>query len=256
MQTTRFLEAVLAGVLAICLSLPARAENAAPPPPAIPVPEPSYAYAQTWKLAFGLYRTGSDWSGDLNLRGSSGDFNYWVGGYAAGGGYGVARIGGEWAYKSETVRFTPTLAIATNGLFSGQLYTEVGRSTYIIAGASRTNLRDYYNLTFDPNESLQLGAGLRLDRRTLLNVYSIFDVRLHTGQQNTHLVFRHYLSREHRLTVDIVYKSGHTDEDKFVRGLGATVTWDWARVFVRLAYDPYANFTADTMWRLGAGIRF
>lgn len=225
-------------------------------PAAKPGPEPPYGYSQTWKLTLGLYRTGTDWSGDLNLRGSSGDFNFWLGGYAAGGGEGVGRIGGEWAYKAETLRFTPTLAVATNGLVSGQLYAEVGRSIYLIAGASRTNLRDYFNLTFDPNESLQLGAGVHVDARTLLAAYSIFDVRLHTGQQNTHLVVRRYLSHEHRLTVDVVYKSGHTDEREFVRGLGATVTWDWARFFLRAAYDPYANFTASTMVRAGGGVRF
>jgi hypothetical protein len=257
MQTTRFLAVVLAGVLAICLPLlPARAEKPAPAPAAEPGPEPSYGYAQAWKLTFSVYRSGTDWSGDLNLRGSSGDFNFWLGGYAAGSGDGVARIGGEWAYKSETLRVTPTLAVATNGLVAGQLYAEIGQSAYLIAGASRTNLKDYYNLTFDPNESLQLGAGLHLDASTLLNVYSIFDIRLHTGQQNTHFVFRHYVSHEQRLTVDIVYKSGHTDEDELVRAIGATVTWDWARFFVRAAYDPYASFTGETMVRLGAGLRF
>ena len=139
---------------------------------------------------------------------------------------------------------------------AGQLYAEAGQTVYLIAGASRTNLKDYNNLTFDPNEALQLGAGWHVDRRTLLNAYSIFDVRLHTGQQNTHLVVRRYLDHEHRLTVDVVYKSGHTDEGEFVRALGATATWDWARTFLRLAYDPYSNFSSETMWRLGGGVRF
>ena len=249
--------AILASTMLLaCLPGPARAEDAVPAPPGAPEPAPSYGYSQPWKLTVGLYRTPADWSADLNLRGSSGDFNFWVGGYAAEGGGGVGRIGGEWAYRSETIRFTPTLALATNGLVAGQLYAEVGQEAYLIAGASRTNLKDYFNLTFDPNESLQLGAGWHFDRRTLVNAYSIFDVRLHTGQQNTHLVFRRYLSHEHRLTVDVVYKSGHTDDGDFVRGAGGTVTWDWARVFVRLAYDPYSNFSGETMWRLGGGVRF
>ena len=221
-------------------------------PAAAPAP---FAYGQSWKLTAALYRTGGQTSGDLNLRGSQGDFNFWVGGYA-GGGSGVARIGGEWGYKSETFRFTPTLVVASNGLVAGQLYAEAGTHAYLIAGASRTNLRDYFNLTFDPNESLQLGAGIRLDRRTVLNAYSIFDVRLHSGQQVTHAVFRRYLFPGHRLTVDVAYKSGHSDEGGFVRGLGATVTWDWPTLFVRGAYDPYANFTGETMWRLGGGVRF
>ncbi len=243
-------------VLAVCSSCSARAAEMTSSPAARAEPERSWGYSQTWKLTLGVYRTATEWSGDLNLRGSSGDFNFWLGGYAARGGLSVGRIGGEWAYKVETLRFTPTLAVATNGLVSGQLYAEVGRSFYLIAGASRTNLRDYYNLTFDPNESLQLGAGIRLDTRTLLNVYSIFDIRLHTGQQNTHLVFRHYVSQGQRLTVDLIYKSGHSDENEFVRAVSATATWDWARFFVRLAYDPYANFAGETMWRVGGGVRF
>jgi hypothetical protein len=242
MRTTSF--ARVAAVF-LCFAGPGLAEEAS-----------QVGYSQPWKLTFGLYRTPTDWSGDLNLRRSVGDFNLWLGGYVQEGGESVGRIGGEWAYKSEWLRFTPTLALATNGLVAGQLYAEIGTSAYLVAGASRTNLKDYNNLTFDPNESLQLGAGIHLDPRTLLNAYSIFDVRLHTGQQNTHLVFRKYLSHGHRLTVDVVYKCGHTDEDEFVRGVGATVTWDWARTFVRLAYDPYANFTSETMWRLGGGVRF
>ena len=246
---------VVAVLLSLSLSGPARGEETVPAAPAA-APEPAFGYSQPWKLTLALYRTESYLAGDVNLRGSSGDYNFWIGGYAQEGGTEVGRIGGEWVYKSETFRFTPTLAVSTNGLVSGQIYAEVGGSAYAIAGASRTNLRDYYNLTFDPNESLQLGAGIRFDRRTLLNAYSIFDVRLHTGQQNTHLVLRHYLSHEHRLTLDVVYKSGHTDEDEFVRAVGVTATWDWSRVFVRLAYDPYANFTSETMWRLGGGFRF
>jgi hypothetical protein len=245
----------LAALLAVSLAGSARPEELVPPAAAA-APEPAYGYSQTWKATLSSYRTDTLWAGDVNVRGSRGDYNFWIGGYAEEGGTEVGRLGGEWVYKSETFRFTPTLALATNGLVAGQLYAEVGGSAYVIAGASRTNLRDYNNLSFDPNESLQLGAGLHIDRRTLLNAFSIFDVRLHTGQQNTHLVFRRYLSHEHRITVDVVYKSGHTDEDEFVRAVGATVTWDWARVFVRLAYDPYANFTSETMWRLGGGFRF
>ena len=242
------IRALLLAALCLASAPEAGAEEAAAAPP-------PYAYGQTWKLTAGLYQMGGRTSGDLNLRGSHGDFNFWIGGYA-GGGSGVARLGGEWGYKSEAFRFTPTLVLASNGLVAGQLYAEAGTRAYLIAGASRTNLRDYFNLTFDPNESLQLGVGLHLDPRTTLNAYTIFDVRLHTGQQVTHGLFRRYLFPGHRLTVDLAYKSGHTDDGVFVRGLGATVTWDWPRVFVRGAYDPYANFAGETMWRLGGGVRF
>jgi len=38
--------------------------------------------------------------------------------------------------------------------------------------------------------------------------------------------------------------------------VGATVTYDWPRFFIRLAYDPNTNFTPDNVWRVSIGSRF
>ena len=58
-----------------------------------------------------------------------------------------------------------------------------------------------------------------------------------------------------RLTLDLLYKRGRVDGEP-VRRLGATVTYDWPRDFVRLAYDPKTNFTPDNVWLLSVGSRF
>jgi len=57
------------------------------------------------------------------------------------------------------------------------------------------------------------------------------------------------------LTGDLLYKRG-LGEGRRIARTGATVTYDWPRYFVRLAYDPYSNFSVDNVWRLSVGMRF
>ncbi|MBI2768589.1 MAG: hypothetical protein HYX47_03105 [Burkholderiales bacterium] len=40
------------------------------------------------------------------------------------------------------------------------------------------------------------------------------------------------------------------------RRMGLAVSYDWPRYFVRLAYDPKANFMPQDTLRLSAGVRF
>lgn len=237
----------IASLAVLLAAVPGAAQDA--------VPAPSYGYDFPWKVTLGLYRTAGESSLDVNLRRTLGDFHAWVGAYVDPHGQAV-RVGVDYTYDSEWLRFSPTVAAATNGFLGGQVYAEAGRDVFLIAGYSQTNLKDYFNLTFDPNESVQLGAGWKIDERSRLNVFTIFDVRLGTGQQDTHLIYRHHFDHAHRVTADLLYKSGRTDEGEFVRGLGVTVTYDWPRLFVRAAYDPYVNFTDDTMVRIGGGWRF
>lgn len=85
--------------------------------------------------------------------------------------------------------------------------------------------------------------------------YSVFDIRLHTNQQDTHVVWKHRLDRFSALTIDAIYKSGLTDSGRSIRAVGGGLYYDrgW---FGKLYYDPYANFGDRPQWRLSVGRKF
>ncbi|HVO11121.1 MAG TPA: hypothetical protein VMX54_10320 [Vicinamibacteria bacterium] len=209
-----------------------------------------------WKATGSLYLQQGATSADLNLRRQLGTFTAWAGLFHDPAVDTVARLGAEWDLHRGSVLFVPTLQAATNGLKAGQIYSEIGGSTYAIVGASRTNLRPFYNLSWDPNESVQLGLGHHLSHYDKVYAFTIFDVRLHTGQQDTHLLWRRRLSPRLGLTVDGLYKSGRTDSRHFVRAAGLGAYLDGAHWLAKAYYDPYVNFTDHTMFRLGLGAKF
>jgi hypothetical protein len=206
------------------------------------------------KATVTAYQAGGDTSLDVNVRYSSGDVTGWVGYYGTPG-RDQARAGVEYDLKRHDLYLVPSAQIASRGFHGASVYSEIGPTLYLIAGVSRTNLHPYANLTFDPNESWQLGAGWHLGQDSLAG-YAIWDNRLHTGQQITHLVLKHYLARKDRVTFDVSYKSGHGDEGLYVRGLAEQVEYDWGRWFVKGAVDAHANYGPDTMVRGGGGLRF
>jgi len=218
----------------------------------------SRAEAQDYhgKLTVGVYRASGESTTDLNLRYSAGDWTGWVGWYGPQSDVRQSRAGIEYDLKRPSLVLVPSMQIASQSFVGGSVYSEVGRSLYLIAGASRTNLKPYANLTFDPNESWQLGGGAHLGKSDTVAAFAIWDNRLHTGQQNSHLAIRHYLSNARRLTIDVSYKSGHDDEGVYVRGTAEAMEYDWHRWFVKAARDQHVNYTAVTMWRLGGGMRF
>jgi hypothetical protein len=63
------------------------------------------------------------------------------------------------------------------------------------------------------------------------------------------------LAGKQRLTLDLLYKRGLVDGQP-IKKIGGTVTYDWPRFFVRLAFDPNTNFSADNVWRMSVGTRF
>ena len=127
---------------------------------------------------------------------------------------------------------------------------------YAIAGYSQTNLKPFNDLFFDPSESLQLGLGRKLNNYDKLYGYVIFDVRLHTHQQDTHLVWRHRVNAKNGITFDLVYKSGRGDDGAYLRNAGLGVYYDRPRWFWKAYYDPNVNFSRQDMVRLGAGLKF
>ena len=66
----------------------------------------------------------------------------------------------------------------------------MGADTFAIAGFSRTNLRNSYNLFFDPSDSVTLGLGTRAIDKLDISLFQVRDDRLHTGQRVTHGVAR------------------------------------------------------------------
>ena len=88
-------------------------------------------------------------------------------------------------------------------------------------------------------------------------MYQVRDDRLGTGQRVTHLVWRTQTGAHSRLTVDLFRRSGRADrEAELLRATGITLTYDQEPWFVRLGWDPKANFTASDMTRLAVGMRF
>jgi hypothetical protein len=243
----------------VALAVVALAATAGADTPVVPGPAPTAverADDLLWKATGSLYLQEGNTSGDVNVRRQAGAFAAWLGVFSDPGLDTVARAGVEWDLRRGPLVVVPTLQAATNGLKAGQLYTELGRTTYAIAGFSRTNLKPFYNLSWDPNESVQLGLGHHLSRYDKIYAFTIFDVRLHTGQQDSHLLWRHELSPGLGLTLDALYKSGHTDSGRYVRAAGIGAYVDGSRWLVKAYYDPYANFSEHAMFRLGLGAKF
>jgi hypothetical protein len=215
-----------------------------------------------FKLTTGLYQMsgGGLRSGpglDVNLRNTSSFGNVWVGRFRAPV-LGVNQTRAGWDNSLSTgpsLRIVPSLQTASGGFVGGSMYVETGDTWFAGAGLGRTNLRPYSNLNFDPNDAWTLSAGFRWSGSQSLSLQVIRDNRLNPDQQHIHLTYRTAMDGDERLTVDLLSKSGLVSGVPIQR-LGLSVAYDWPRYFVRLAYDPKANFTPQDMWRLSTGVRF
>jgi len=214
-----------------------------------------------FKLTVGAYRVsgGGLPSGpglDMNLRYTYGDGNVWVGWFRSPVlDCAQPRVGWDHTFALGPVRVLPSLQAASGGFVGGSMAVETGDSWFVGAGLGRTNLRNYANLNFDPNDSYTVYGGYKWPDGTALSLSLIRDNRLNPDQQDVHLVYRLPLPERQRLTVDLLAKQGTVD-GQFIRRAGLTVTYDWPRWFVRAAYDPKVNFTAQNMVRLSVGTRF
>lgn len=240
-------------------------DEAAVPVPAEPGPvavgDAEGPPARPYKLSFGLYplhgggqpdATGTD----LNLRYGYGSGNVWLGAYQVqgqstqwrGGWDRTLGLGPDW-------RLLPSLQLASGGFAGGSLGLETGERWVAGAGLGRTNLRPYVNLNFDPNDAWMLWGAYRGAGQRSLSLLVVRDNRQNPDQQHVHLVYRGPLDAEHRLTLDLLRKSGLVDGQP-MRRLGLSLGLDWPRSFVHLAWDPKVNFSAQNMWRLSTGWRF
>ena len=209
------------------------------------------------KLTFSVYFTNGEQLYDLNLRHQFGPLTAWIAGFVDPHGTKLIRVGAQYDYKKAWFHFVPTLEVATTKAVSASLYSELGAGkTIAIVGVSRTNLKSFFDLFWDPSDAVQLGVGHKLSSYDRIQAYSIIDVRLHTEQQNTHVVYRHKLNANNGITFDAVFKTGHEDSGKFIRTAGIGVYYDRPKWFWKVYYDPHVNFTSHTMVRTGIGLKF
>ena len=209
------------------------------------------------KLTLGIYFTDGSAAYDLNLRHQFGNLTAWIAGFDDPHSNRLLRVGAQYDYKKAWFHFVPTIEVATTRAVSGSLYSELGSGkTFAIAGVSRTNLKAFFDLFWDPSESVELGIGHKINSYDRIQAYTIFDVRLHTSQQNTHLIWRHKLNANNGITFDGVFKSGHTDSGEFIHNVGIGCYYDRPKWFWKLYYDPHVNFASHTMVRTGIGLKF
>ena len=209
------------------------------------------------KLTLGIYFTSGARAYDLNLRHQFGPLTAWIAGFYDPQSNKLIRVGAQYDYKKGWLHIVPSLEVSTTRAMAGSLSSELGSGkTVVLAGVSRTNLRPFFDLFWDPGDSVQLGIAHRLSSYDRISAFTIFDVRLHTKQQNTHVLWRHKLNRNNGITVDGLFKSGRTESGEFIHDVGIGVYYDRPKWFWKLYYDPHVNFTDRTMVRTGIGLKF
>jgi hypothetical protein len=234
------IRACLAAVL-LAQALCARAADEVPPLP--------------WKLTVGEYAYANYAGTDVNLRWRAADTSAWVGAYSDQVFGTQARAGADTSLSvGQYVQVQPSVQAASMGFLGGSVNLQVGTAWYGLAGFGRTDARPYFNLNFDPNDALTFGAGHHAEGGISYLVFVVADDRFHTGQRDWHANVQIPFGDSHA-TLDLLRKSGLTDAGP-ITGWGFSANWDWPRWFLRLAYDPHQNFSAQDAWRFVTGIRF
>lgn len=215
-----------------------------------------------WKATISSYRDStSGWARDINLRGNSKAVTFWLGDYKDPNGAGQFRAGLETAVSiGQWGRTVWSLQSASGGFLGWSLTWDGRRESRSgwapLIGIGRTNTRPYFNLNFDPNDSVMAGATYAWESGAILTAYQIRDDRLGTGQRVSHLVWRVPLGND-RLTVDTFMRSGATEAGApTYRGHGLTSTLDLGPRFIRLGWDGRANYATSNVARFAVGQRF
>jgi len=194
---------------------------------------------------------------DLNLRANYGSHAIWLGYYRRDGEFEQTRTGYEYTAQFPFGQVVPSLQLATHGFVGGSINAQIGGSIYALIGFGRTNTQDYYNLNFDPNDSVVYGFGTNLLPKSNFSLFTVKDDRLHTDQIITHAVWRLSPDAYQRWSLDLSNKRGRaTSADESVSGNALTITYDYRDVFFRLAQDKKVNFTNEDQTRMSIGLRF
>ena len=194
---------------------------------------------------------------DVNLRGHIRQHAVWLGQYTRPGEFQQTRIGYEVTALFAGIQWTPSLQAASHGFWGGSLNATFGETVYGLLGLGRTNLKDYYNLNFDPNDALTFGGGGHLNDKHQVSLFKIKDNRLHTDQEVTHLVWRYIAEAHHRWTVDVSRKQGRPSQAiSPVQGHSLALAYDHDALFFKIAKDQKVNFSNVDQWRAAVGWRF
>ncbi len=215
-----------------------------------------------WKFTTSQYRNSvSGLAHDINIRANTDKNTYWFGTYKDKEGFEQSRVGAEDNYEFSHVRIISSLQIATHGFVGGsvtwdaRVKDEAGLKPML--GLGRTNMKPYYNLNFDPNDSILWGMSYKEKAIGQFNFYQVFDDRLGTGQRLTHLVWRKSVAQGRRLTIDLFSKRGSSEKGlPALSGGGVSTTIDIDDYFIRLAHETKANFSEESMSRISVGFRF
>lgn len=210
-----------------------------------------YKFTPSWYSS----SDGND-AADLNLRANRGAHAAWIGYYRDRSGFQQPRTGYEYTAERDWLHLVASAQLASGGFLGGSLNAQLGDDYYAIAGFGRTNLRNYVNLNFDPNDAITLGAGTRAIKDTELSLYQIRDDRLDTQQRVTHFYVHRNLADRHRLSVDTAWKSGLNGDNVLVQGYQITLSYAIRDVFFRIARDQFANFGNATQTRFSLGTSF
>jgi len=238
------------GVVPVMAADDAPAQAAGAQAPAPPVPP--------FKFTLGYYDFGDFGGTDANLRYRRDDTSLWIGWYHDREFGRQTRAGADTSvspWKDTPLSIQPSLQVATGNFIGGSLALQYGNPWYVSAGIGRTNLKPYVNLNFDPNDAISIVAGHQSDTGPSYYVSAIVDDRLGTQQRHFHANVRVPLHDGERVTFDLLRKQGQGDTG-YVRAIGASMTYDFPRWFVRLAYDPKQNFGRYDVTRISTGIRF
>ena len=208
-----------------------------------------------WKLTVGEYAY-ADYAGtDANLRWRHDGTDAWAGIYDDRVFGSQARMGADTIVNvAPYLQVQPSLQLATQGFVGGSVNLQVGAAWYGVVGFGRTDARPYFNLNFDPNDAVTFGVGHQEEGGYSYEVFVVADDRFHTGQRDWHLNAQIPFGESHA-TLDLLHKTGSSDAGP-VSAWGFSANYDWPGWFLRVAYDPYQNFSTQSAWRFAGGVRF
>jgi len=215
----------------------------------------------SWKATVSTYKDSIRGDAvDYNLRGNTENIAFWIGKYKDQD-YDQTRLGLEYGITLPYGKLVPSFQTTSSG-FVGLSLTWDGKQEDVnglapLIGITRTNLQPYFNLNFDPNDSAMAGGSYTSKRVGLLMLYQVWDDKLGTGQRVTHAVWRRKFPDGIRITTDLFNRVGaESAGSKQYQGTGVNLTLDVRDYFLRMGYDPYANYTEGNITRFAVGYRF